>query len=349
MQQFLDRFLNDCLLLFAMKVDTRLPFEKIQRKIIVRREAETSPKFGKHPEDRTTEEIIHYGIININKPAGPTSHQVTAYARDILSLKKAGHSGTLDPMVTGVLPIGLERATKVMHLLLTAGKEYVAIMHLHNDLDEDLIVEGLNSLVGTITQLPPVKSAVKRVYRKRKVYYVEILEIDGRDVLFRVGVEAGTYIRKLIHDFGVKMRVGAHMAKLRRTKVGPFKEDSIFTLNDLSDAYYYYKEENNDSFLRKIIQPVEKAVSHLPKVWVMDSAVDSLCHGAALKVPGISKLNDNIQERDLVAILTLKDELIAYGTAVMSSKSMLGNKGLAVTVDKVFVFPGTYPRMGKKK
>ena len=327
--------------------DTKLPFEKIKRKVIVRKEAETSDKYGKRPEDRTTEEIIHFGIVNINKPAGPTSHQVTAYARDLLNLKKAGHSGTLDPQVTGVLPIGLERATKVMHLLLTAGKEYVAIMHIHDELDEDLIVEGLNSFVGEITQLPPVKSAVKRAYRKRKVYYIKILEIDGRDVLFKVGVQAGTYIRKLIHDFGVKMKVGAHMAKLRRTKVGPFDEETIFTLNDLRDAYYYYKEEKNDSFMRKIIQPVEKAVSHLPKVWVFDTAVNSICHGSNLKVPGISKLNDDIKSGDITAVMTLKDELVAYGTAKMSSKEMLGSRGIAVSVEKVFMKPEVYPRLDK--
>ncbi len=341
-------FLNMNLILLLMDVDTRLPFEKIKREVVIRKDAETSDKYGKRPEERTTEEIIHYGIVNIDKPAGPTSHQTTAYARDILNLRKAGHSGTLDPQVTGVLPIGLERATKVMHLLLTAGKEYIALMHIHDDLDEDLIREGLASFVGEITQLPPVKSAVKRVYRKRKVYYIEIIEIDGRDVLFKVGVQAGTYIRKLIHDFGVKMRVGAHMAKLRRTKAGPFNEKTIFTLNDLRDAYYYYKEEGNDSFLRRIIQPVERAVEHLPKVWILDSAVDSICHGANLKVPGIAKLNKDIKEGDTTAIMTLKNELVAYGHANMNSETMLKDKGLAVVTHKVFMQPGTYPKNMRK-
>ncbi len=329
--------------------DTLLPFEKINRTILVRKHAETDKKFGCRPDERATEKIIHYGIINLDKPAGPTSHQTTAYLRDVLRLRKAGHSGTLDPKVTGVLPIGLDRATKVMHLLLTAGKEYVAIMHIHKELSYEEIESGLKSFLGTITQLPPVKSAVKRRYRKRKVYYIKILEVDGRDVLFKVGVEAGTYIRKLIHDFGVKTKAGANMTSLRRTKVGPLKEDTSFTLQDVKDAFYYYTQENNDSFIRKIIQPVENAVSHLPKVWILDSAVDTLCHGANLNVPGIAKVTSKINKNDLVAVMSMKNELICYGTAMLSSKEMLGKKGFAVKTEKVFMEPGTYPKRPQKE
>ena len=322
----------------------KLPLEREERKVLVRVKAKTSKKFGCRPEERTTEELLHNGIININKPSGPTSHQVTAYVKEILGLKKAGHSGTLDPRVTGVLPIGLDKATKAMHLLLTAGKEYIAIMHLHKELDYEVLEKTLMSFVGRIKQLPPVKSAVKRAYRTRTVYYIRILEVDDKDVLFKVGVEAGTYIRKLIHDFGIKAGVGAHMTGLRRTKAGPFNEENIFTLQDLRDAFYYYKEEDNDKFLRKIIQPVEKAVTHLPKIWVLDSAVDSICHGANLNVPGISKLNSGINKGDVVAIMTLKDELIAYGIAQLNTKEMLGEKGVAVKPERVFMQPNTYPK-----
>ncbi len=322
----------------------KLPFEREERKVLVRVRAKTSKKFGCKPEERTTEELLHNGIVNIDKPSGPTSHQVTAYVKEILGLKKAGHSGTLDPRVTGVLPIGLDKATKAMHLLLTAGKEYIAIMHLHKELDYEVLEKTLMSFVGKIKQLPPVKSAVKRAYRTRTVYYIRILEVDDKDVLFKVGVEAGTYIRKLIHDFGIRVGVGAHMTGLRRTKAGPFNEENIFTLQDLRDAFYYYKEEDNDKFLRKIIQPVEKAVTHLPKIWVLDSAVDSICHGANLNVPGISKLNSGINKGDVIAIMTLKDELIAYGIAQLNTKEMLGEKGVAVKPERVFMQPNTYPK-----
>ncbi len=320
-----------------------LPFERIERKILVRQEAETDGKYGCKPEERKTEEIISYGIVNVDKPKGPTSHQVSDYVQKILHIDKSGHSGTLDPAVTGVLPVALGRATRIVQALLTAGKEYVAIMHLHREVSEETLRETIKKhFVGKIQQLPPIKSSVRRQLRTRTIYYFDILEIDGQDVLFKSGTEAGTYIRKLIHDLGQKLKVGAHMVELRRTKAGPFDEQTLFTLQELIDAYYFYKEEGNEKFLRKAIQPVENGVKHLPKVWVFDTTVESLCHGVDLKVPGISKVNDGINENDIVAIMTLKEELVALGAAKMNSNDMLGQKGIAVQTDKVFMQPGIY-------
>jgi len=320
-----------------------LPFEQIERKILVRKEAETNPSLGCNPEERKTEDIINYGIVNIDKPKGPTSHQVSDYVQKILHIDKSGHSGTLDPAVTGVLPVALGRATKIVQALLTAGKEYVGIMHMHKDVEEEILKETIQKhFLGKIQQLPPIKSSVKRQLRTRSIYYFEILEIDGKDVLFKVGTEAGTYIRKLIHDLGQKLGVGAHMAELRRTKAGPFGESTLVTLHELVDAYYFWREEKNDKFIRKVIQPVENGVNHLPKIWVFDTTVESLCHGVDLKVPGISKLNGNISKDVVVAIMTLKDELVALGISKMDSKEMMGEKGIAVQTEKVFMQPGTY-------
>jgi len=320
-----------------------LPFEKIERKIVVRKGAETDEKYGCKPEERKTEEIINYGIVNIDKSKGPTSHQVSDYVQKILNINKSGHSGTLDPAVTGVLPIALGRATRIVQTLLTAGKEYVAIMHLHKEVEEEKLKDTINKyFIGKIQQMPPLKSSVKRQLRTRTVYYLDILEIDNKDILFKVGTEAGTYIRKLIHDIGKKLGTGAHMAELRRTKAGPFDESTIFTLHELTDAYYFWKKESNDKFFRKVIQPVENGVKHLPKVWVFDTTIESLCHGVDLKVPGIIKLNDDISKEENVAIMSLKDELVALGFAKMASKEMLGEKGIAVQTEKVFMQPGVY-------
>src|SRR3989339_2142654 len=225
-------------------MNSLLPFERTERKILVRKEAETDEKYGCNPNDRKTEEIVNYGIVNIDKPKGPTSHQVSDYMQKILHINKAGHSGTLDPAVTGVLPVALDRATRIVQGLLTAGKEYVAIMHLHKEVEEKLLRDTIQKyFIGKIMQLPPIKSSVKRQLRPRTIYYLDILEIDGKEVLFKVGTEAGTYIRKLIHDLGQKLKVGAHMAELRRTKAGPFDESTLFTMQELIDAYYYWKEE----------------------------------------------------------------------------------------------------------
>jgi len=248
------------------------------------------------------------------------------------------------------LPVALGRATKVVQGLLKSGKEYVGIMHLHKDLEVEKLNEAIKKdFTGKISQIPPIKSSVKRQERTREIYYFDILEKNEKDALFIVGCQAGTYIRKLIHDLGQKLKSGAHMQELRRTKAGPFKEDTLCTLQDLADAFHFYKSEGNEKFLRKIIQPVESAVAHLPKIWVFDTTVDTLCHGAALNNPGISKLNDSIKEDDTVAIMTLKDELIALGSAKLKSGDITAlEKGLAVKTEKVFMEPGTYKSQQKQ-
>ncbi|MDO8741347.1 MAG: RNA-guided pseudouridylation complex pseudouridine synthase subunit Cbf5 [Candidatus Woesearchaeota archaeon] len=325
----------------------KLPFELIEYKILIKKPSETSEKYGCAPEERKTEDIIEYGIINLDKPKGPTSHQVSAYVQKILGISKSGHSGTLDPAVTGILPVALGRATRIVQTLLPAGKEYICLMHIHKQIEEKLLRKVLDDFLGKIRQLPPIKSAVKRVERTREIYYLEILEIQDQDVLFIVGCQAGTYIRKLCDDIGKKLGCGAHMAELRRTKAGPFKEDeSLSTLHDLTDAFYYYKNDGNDKFIRKIILTIEHAVSHIPQAWVLDTTVDSLCHGSDLKIPGISKLNDQIIFSDMVAVMTLKNELVAIGTAKMNSEEIMKkDKGVAVKIEKVFMQPGTYPRI----
>jgi len=328
---------------------SKLPFETYERRILDKKVSKTNSKFGQIPIERKTSDLINYGIVNLDKPRGPTSHQTTDYVKKILGVNKAGHSGTLDPKVTGVLPIALGRGTRIVQGLLTAGKEYIAIMHLHKLIDEDVIRENCEKFIGKIKQLPPIKSSVKRQLRFRKIYYLEILEIKGQDVLLVTGTQAGTYIRKLIHDIGQSIGCGAHMAELRRTKAGPFDESTLVTLQDLADAYHYYKEESNDTMIRTLIQPLETAVSHLAKVWVIDTTVDSLCHGASLKLPGISKLESDIQVDDSVAIMTLKNELIAFGVSRMTSKEMhKNNKGVAVSSNKVFMQTGIYPRVDPK-
>jgi len=324
----------------------QLPFEKLQRDMLVRRDAKSSPKYGCDPFKRPIEELIKYGIINIDKPRGPTSHQVSAYVKNILGIEKCGHSGTLDPNVTGVLPVALSRATKVVQALLVSGKEYVCIMHLHDERDEESIKETSHKFIGKIKQLPPVRSAIKREIRTRKIYYLDIKEIKDRDVLYTVGCQAGTYIRKLCHDWGLELGTAAHMAELRRTKAGPYTEDSLATLHDLQDAMHYYKEEKNEKPLRKLLQPMETGVQHLGKVYVTDSAVDSICHGANLNVPGIAKVESDIMNDDQIAVMTLKGELIALGKAKKTSKDMVkAPKGLAVDIEKVFMEPGIYPKL----
>ncbi len=325
-------------LLKNYNIMTLLPFEKIKREVLVKVEEETNPNHGCRPEERNVEELIDYGVVNVNKPEGPTSHQVADYVQRILHIKKSGHGGSLDPGVTGVLPTALGRATRVVSALLKSGKEYVGIMHIHKPVEEVIVRKTINEFVGKITQLPPIKSSVKRQLREREIYYFEIIEINGQDVLFKLGCQAGTYVRKLCHDIGVKLNIGAHMAELVRTKAGPFKLENSVTLQDLEDAYWYWKNEKNEKLIKHCIKPIEFAVEHLPKIWIRDSAVNSICHGANLNIPGIAKLETEINEEDIVAIMTLKNELVAIGTAKIKSNEVIKQeKGFVVKPTQVFM------------
>jgi H/ACA ribonucleoprotein complex subunit 4 len=281
----------------------------------------------------------------LDKIAGPTSHQVTYYVKKILNIDKAGHAGTLDPGVTGVLPIALDNACKVLKALLICGKEYVCLMHLHRDIEKSKIEQAMQSFVGKIKQIPPVRSHVKRVEREREIYYINILEIQGRDVLFKVGCQAGTYIRKLCEQIGKKLKVGAHMLELRRTKVGQFTEDyHLVTLEDLQEAHYLWKKEGNEKFLRYCVLPCEFAVEHLKKIWISDSAVDPICSGAQLAIPGIVKFEDEIERDELIAIMTLKNELVAIARANLKSEEILKQKkGIVCRLERVIMKKGTYP------
>jgi len=327
-----------------------LPSER-KRETLIKSEDKTDDKYGKKPQDRPIEEYIRKGAIDLDKPAGPTSHEITSWVKKILNLKKAGHSGTLDPNVTGLLPIMLEDSTKAVDGLLTAGKEYVCLMKLHKAMPENTIKAVLKDFTGDIFQKPSIKSAVKRETRVRTIYYNELLEIDDNNVLFRVGCEAGTYIRKLCHDMGIAMGTGAHMQELRRTKSGPFREDEkLITLQDLQDAYVEWKENGNEAPLRKVISPMEFGLSHLPKIVIRDNAVDAICHGAGLAAAGVLSLESGIEIGDVVAVYTLKGEGVALGYAQMKSADILrAATGIVVSTDRVFMEEGTYPKGWKAK
>lgn len=325
-------------------METLLPFESLSRQVIVKKEFPTDDAYGCHPGDRPVEELINFGMVNVDKPSGPSSHQVSAYVKQILGIKKAGHGGTLDPGVVGILPVALGKATRIVQVLLTAGKEYVCLMQVHREVEEKDLRDACNKFVGKIKQLPPVKSSVVRKTRERNIYYFEILDIKGKYVLFKVGCQAGTYVRKLVSDVG-NVIGGAHMVELRRTKAGPFNEGNLSTLHELMDAFHYYKKDGNGELLKKTILPVEAAIAHLPRVWIVDGAVDSVCHGSSLKMPGISRLETGIKPGDVVAVMTLKDELVCYGNSTVSSERMGSLKeGIAVKPDAVFMKTGTYPK-----
>ncbi len=210
---------------------------------------------------------------------------------------------------------------------------------------EEKINATLNLFTGELFQRPPIKSSVARKLRKRTIYYIELLEIRDQHVLFRVGCEAGTYIRKLCYDLGEALLTGAHMDELRRTRTGIFKEDeTLCTLQDVKDAYTIFQEEKDERYLRKLILPMEKAVAHWKKIYIRDSAVDAIAHGADLAIAGVCIIEKDIVENTDVVLMTLKGELVAFGRALMSTaKIMKSNHGLCVKTTRVFMDRGIYP------
>ncbi|MEM1869629.1 MAG: RNA-guided pseudouridylation complex pseudouridine synthase subunit Cbf5 [Thermofilaceae archaeon] len=315
------------------------------REVLIRDEEPIS-SYGKRPEERSVDELLEFGAINLDKPPGPSSHEIVAWLRRITGIEKIAHAGTLDPKVTGVLPMLLNRSIKVVPYLLAEDKEYVGVMRLHGDADEDEVKRVVSMFKGPVYQRPPLRSAVKRALRVRRIYDVKVLEVAGRDVLFWIWCEAGTYIRKFCHDVGVLLGVGAHMQELRRVRSGSLKEEESVTLHDVADAFAAWREEGNEDYIRRVVVPVERVVEHLPRIVVRDSAVDAIAHGAPLAVPGILLIDAGIKVGDVVAIFTKKNELVAIGRALMRSEQMLAaKKGEAVKPEAVIMKPGTYPRM----
>ena len=305
-------------------------------------------KWGKRPSDRSMGELLQGGVIILDKPSGPTSHQATAWARDALHLEKIGHGGTLDPYVSGVLPITTGKAVRLTDIVLSSDKTYICLMRLHADRPEKRIRQVMSKFVGRIYQLPPVRSAVKRQLRIRRVSDLEVLDIRGREILFRIDCDAGTYVRTLCTDIGDLLGCGANMMELRRTRSGKMTEDRAVSLQDLRDAYIFWQQNGREAWLRSMVLPMEVLVEPLPKIVVKATAVDAVCHGADLNICGIHMLDEEIRKNALVAMMTARGELIAIGRMAMSSqKIMASTQGKAVDTERVFMAEGHYPRMWK--
>ncbi len=289
------------------------------------------------------------GWIVIDKPLGPSSHEVVVWVRDILSIKKAGHAGTLDPNASGVLPIAIGKATKLLKALAKSDKEYVAVAEFDNPVSEEHIKELAREFTGKIWQMPPEMSAVKRKLRVRKIYSIEIMEIKDNIVLFKTHVQHGTYIRKLIGDWGEIIGNTGRMIELRRTRSGPFTLDDAVTLHDLKDSVVFYEEGINKD-LESIIKPMEYGVRHIKKIVVSDNAVSALCHGANLARPGITQMDTNINKGDMIAVYTQRGELIGLGTALFSANEIAEMKrGIVVDMNTIVMNRDKYPRHWKKR
>ena len=311
----------------------------------------TNDSYGTYCEKRTVQQLLDYGFILLDKPNGPTSHETVAWIKKILNIPKAGHSGTLDPMVSGILPVGLGEATKALIVLLLGPKEYHSLGRLHTLPSNEKLQSVLKQFTGKIYQKPPQRSSVSRQTRVRSVYEIDVIEQKERLILMRILCEAGTYIRKIFYDIGEVLGPGATMIELRRTRVSQFNEDSnLVKMHDLVDAYAMWKEKNDDSKLRRILMPIEYVLSELKSVVIRDSAVDALCHGAQLAIPGILEISQGIAKGDFVGIYTQKGEVVALAEAILSESEIVENtKGFAFQLRRIIMAPNTYPKNWRTK
>nr|CCA17096.1 H/ACA ribonucleoprotein complex subunit 4 putative [Albugo laibachii Nc14] len=301
------------------------------------------------PLKRNIQDYVRYGIINLDKPANPSSHEVVAWIRRILRVDKTGHSGTLDPKVTGCLIVCVDRATRLVKSQQGAGKEYVAVVRLHNAIESQVkLANAIETLTGALFQRPPLISAVKRQLRIRTIYQSKLIEYDEKRNLgvFWVSCEAGTYIRTLCVHLGLVLGVGGHMQELRRVRSGAMSEqDGMVTMHDVMDAQYQYDNYKDESYLRRVVRPLEVLLTSYKRIVVKDSSVNAICYGAKFMVPGLLRFADDIDIGEEVVLMTTKGEAIAIGIAQMTTAVMATcDHGVVAKIKRVIMERDTYPR-----
>jgi H/ACA ribonucleoprotein complex subunit 4 len=304
---------------------------------------------GASPLKRDLHNYVRYGVINLDKPANPSSHEVVAWVRRILRVDKTGHSGTLDPKVTGCLIVCIDRATRLVKSQQSAGKEYVCVLRLHDKLEnESKLAQSIETLTGALFQRPPLISAVKRQLRIRTIYESKLLEFDNERNLavFWVSCEAGTYIRTLCVHLGLLLGVGGHMQELRRVRSGAMSEDDgMVTMHDVMDAQWLYDNSRDESYLRRVIKPLETLLLGYKRIVVKDSAVNAICYGAKFMVPGLLRYENGIEVHEEVVLMTTKGEAIALGIAMMTTAVMATcDHGVVAKIKRVIMERDTYPR-----
>lgn len=285
----------------------------------------------------------------MDKPSNPSSHEVVAWIRRILRVEKTGHSGTLDPKVTGCLIVCCDRATRLVKSQQGAGKEYVCVVRFHSKIESQKALEGaLETLTGALFQRPPLIAAVKRQLRIRTIYSSKLVEYDEKRNLgiFWVSCEAGTYIRTLCVHLGMLLKVGAHMQELRRVRSGALSEnDDIVTMHDVLDAQWLYDNTRDESYLRRVIRPLESLLIGYKRLVLKDSAVNAVCYGAKLMLPGLLRFENGIEVEEEVVLMTTKGEAVAIGISQMSTADMAScDHGVAAKVKRVIMERDTYPR-----
>lgn len=269
-----------------------------------------------------------FSFIFLDKPRGPSTHEVTSYVRKLLGVNRAGQLGTLDPQVSGVLIIATGKATRLLQFVAAKEKTYVGVLRLRKAPRDLRHLQGeMDKLLGRIAQVPPKESAVAKRRRMRKVFEFKALELQNNTALFRAKVEAGTYVRVMCKDVGKAFGEGK-MIELRRTDVGEVSEKDICTLTQLQDAVHLWREKGRGDALAALLHPAE-AYLNIPRVIIAESAVEAVCRGAPLALTGVASAEEGLEEGRLVQMRSQSGALIGIA-------QWIGGNGMAAKPKKIF-------------
>jgi H/ACA ribonucleoprotein complex subunit 4 len=282
----------------------------------------------------------------VDKPRGPSSHQVTAWARDLLGVPVAGHAGTLDPGVSGVLWVGVGPALKLLPLLLEFPKTYVALIGFHAPVGAEELAATVREFEGPVFQTPPVRSAVKRQRRIRRLLKLQILERGPTELLLEAVVDSGTYLRTLAVDLGDALGVGGNLIELRRTATGPFAEGQAIGLPALADAVHAAAAGDLGPLLTQL-HPISEVWRHFPRLRLKPAAAAAVAHGADLAPGGIRSVEGTFAKGDYVALVTEAGDLLAIGVALRDSEHLDG-PGWAIDATRVLVPAERFPSLWKE-
>ena len=305
----------------------------------------TDDAFGTVPDERTLEQRLASGFILVDKPAGPTSHQLAAWARDLLELDRLGHGGTLDPFATGVLPLMAGRCMKITNKILKHKKTYIAVFRFRTMPDEADLKTTISSLTGRIYNVPPEVSAVKVQVRTRTIHAFELLDVEGNDAVARISCDAGTYIRTMARDMGLLLNTPVTLKELRREASGMFDLKDCVTMDQLADAVWLWKECGQEEALKAIVHPIEKLLVDVPRCQVKDSAVAALAYGAPLLLPGLISIPKGLKKGTELMVSSLKEEAVGFVKLKADSNDIIAmESGEIARPSMVLMDTDVYPR-----
>ena len=312
----------------------------------------TNIKFGSLPLNRSLDELLDSGILLVKKPRGPTSHQLTAWIREILGIKKIGHGGTLDPMATGLLTILCGRATRLTDIILKGDKRYISVIRFGKDIELTDVEEILKNLSCEIYNVPPKESAVKVQVRTRIIKSLKLIDYDqsARIAAIEISCVAGTYIRTLTRDIGLLLNTSCEMLELHRDQTSIFDETMACDMHQLKDAIFLWKEHNDERGLIKLLTPIESILGEIPSITVKDGAVAAMTHGAPLAKPGIISSSSEFKSGSIIVIKSLKGEAVALAETLVDFDKLMSMKNGHVAIAKSVLMPtGIYPQNWSKQ